>query len=419
MQGDAVAGLASVFAEASFGTNDDVGATPLTTNGPHTNQVDDGACAICLDVVDEVDVALVKHCLHAFCTPCIVRWTTFQLDSAYQRRAAGGRNVPVQTSATCPCCKTQFDHLLIYRTLDGDLTPDLREESVCLLRRARWLCRTEKEMAWENDHAVAVAAQQELDREFGGPHQARGYARAFQDDDFLDEEERYMTGLHQAGRSFSRRGGKGGGGCSGAPDSAGIVIGNRRFGPNGQIAQGHRTFARPVGPRDRTEKGKGKHLADQSFDSPAFGNGKAPLIPEIDSVQGSSSGAALSLPSGAAAPGIQRGSGESPSSPSCDSPIGSAARGKKALKRLEAKAKKESKECLRRAKRVETMALSIAKAKGKRESGGGGLESQLPDLPDVEDAFGGGAEEREEVGADTEETPVEGTRHDDGVFVID
>ena len=55
MQGDAVAGLASVFAEASFGTNDDVGATPLTTNGPHTNQVDDGACAICLDVVDEVD----------------------------------------------------------------------------------------------------------------------------------------------------------------------------------------------------------------------------------------------------------------------------------------------------------------------------------------------------------------------------
>jgi len=160
-------------------------------------------------------------------------------------------------------------------------------------------------------------------------------------------------------------------------------------------------------------------LADQSFDSPAFGKGKAPLIPEIDSVQGSSSGAALSLPSGAAAPGIQGGSGESPSSPSCDSPIGSAARGKKALKRLEAKAKKESKECLRRAKRVETMALSIAKAKGKRESGGGGLESQLPDLPDVEDAFGGGAEEREEVGADTEETPVEGTRHDDGVFVID
>ena len=55
---------------------------------------DEGACAICLDAVDEVDVALVKQCLHAFCTPCIVRWTTFQHDAARRRGALGPSGAP-------------------------------------------------------------------------------------------------------------------------------------------------------------------------------------------------------------------------------------------------------------------------------------------------------------------------------------
>jgi len=39
----------------------------------HVGEVEDGICAICLDSILEVDVALVKECLHGFCTPCILR----------------------------------------------------------------------------------------------------------------------------------------------------------------------------------------------------------------------------------------------------------------------------------------------------------------------------------------------------------
>ena len=100
--------------------------------------VEDGTCAICLDVIPEADVAMVATCLHAFCAPCIVRWTNFQLETAARRL-----NSAVATSdPTCPCCKAPFSSLLVYRSLDGDLRGDLTEESVCLLRRARWLPET-------------------------------------------------------------------------------------------------------------------------------------------------------------------------------------------------------------------------------------------------------------------------------------
>lgn len=38
----------------------------------------------------------------------------------------------------CPQCKHPFDYLLIHKQLDGTVTDFLTEESVVLLKRARW-----------------------------------------------------------------------------------------------------------------------------------------------------------------------------------------------------------------------------------------------------------------------------------------
>ena len=39
---------------------------------------------------------------------------------------------------TCPQCKAPFNYLITYRQLDGTITDYPTEESVCLLKRARW-----------------------------------------------------------------------------------------------------------------------------------------------------------------------------------------------------------------------------------------------------------------------------------------
>lgn len=49
---------------------------------------------------------------------CILHWATFK--------------------EWCPQCKKPFDYLLTHRQLDGTLTDYLTEESVVLLKRARW-----------------------------------------------------------------------------------------------------------------------------------------------------------------------------------------------------------------------------------------------------------------------------------------
>ena len=358
---------------------------------------DEGACAICLDAVDEVDVALVKQCLHAFCTPCIVRWTTFQHDAARRRGALGPSGAP-DTHSTCPCCKARFDSLLVYRDLDGEVTSDLREESVCLLRRARWLPATRKDMAWENDFAISAALEAEM-RDF--PTSGSAY-RDDHFDAYADEEERYMAGR----RSGDFRGRNK---CAGRDRSRPVVVlGNRRFGANGQIAQGHRTFARPVGDSTaRRAEGKGAADAAGSSSPPAAARagkvadrkGKTPAAAAEAclSVAGGSSGATPLDGAAADSPdGRERAAG-------------GAARGKKAAKRAEAKAKKEEKEAARRAKRAETMAASVARAKADRSNRGGGGEggSGLPDLSDVEDWVG------EAEGDEADEEDVPGTMEDE------
>ena len=354
---------------------------------------DEGACAICLDAVDEVDVALVKQCLHAFCTPCIVRWTTFQHDAARRRGALGPSGAP-DTHSTCPCCKARFDSLLVYRDLDGEVTSDLREESVCLLRRARWLPATRKDMAWENDFAISAALEAEM-RDF--PTSGSAY-RDDHFDAYADEEERYMAGR----RSGDFRGRNK---CAGRDRSRPVVVlGNRRFGANGQIAQGHRTFARPVGDtRAKGAAGASKtsspdgSLADRKGKTPAAAAEARPFAP------GGSSGAALSSELGG-----EIGTPETPETPERERAAAGAARGRKALKRAEAKAKKEEKEAARRAKRAENMAASVARAKAARSNRVETLDegvSGLPDLSDVEDGVGDGEGSEDGESGPTEDEP--------------
>lgn len=337
--------------------------------------VEDGTCAICLDVIPEADVAMVAACLHAFCAPCIVRWTNFQLETAARRL----NSAAASSDPTCPCCKAPFSSLLVYRSLDGDLRGDLTEESVCLLRRARWLPETAKSAEWEDDHAVAVAAQAALNAEGG----------FFEEDfdvyheDYLDDEEEYMEGLY-------RRGSRGGGG------RPAIVIGNRRFGANGHISQGQRIYARPVpqeepaiGKGGRRKGGKGKSPIPKGRATPE-GKGKAPAS---SSAPGGSSSAAIDVPVAAArdaSPAASPAASPSPSG-SAHTPSG-AARGKKAQKRAEAKAKKEEKEALRRQKRAENM-ITAARAKATKATAVGSLKSQLPDLSDIGDSDDDEAEE--------------------------
>ena len=358
-------------------------AVPGTTEGHHrggmlhpprpasAGVVEDGTCAICLDVIPEADVAMVAACLHAFCAPCIVRWTNFQLETAARRL----NSAAASSDPTCPCCKAPFSSLLVYRSLDGDLRGDLTEESVCLLRRARWLPETAKSAEWEDDHAVAVAAQAALNAEGG----------FFEEDfdvyheDYLDDEEEYMEGLY-------RRGSRGGGG------RPAIVIGNRRFGANGHISQGQRIYARPV-PQEEPAIGKGGRRKGGKGKSPILkgratpeGKGKAPAS---SSAPGGSSSAAIDVPV-AAARDASPAASPSPSG-SAHTPSG-AARGKKAQKRAEAKAKKEEKEALRRQKRAENM-IAAARAKATKATAVGSLKSQLPDLSDIGDSDDDEAEE--------------------------
>ena len=362
-------------------------AVPGTTEGHHrggmlhpprpasAGVVEDGTCAICLDVIPEADVAMVAACLHAFCAPCIVRWTNFQLETAARRL----NSAAASSDPTCPCCKAPFSSLLVYRSLNGDLRGDLTEESVCLLRRARWLPETAKSAEWEDDHAVAVAAQAALNAEGG----------FFEEDfdvyheDYLDDEEEYMEGLY-------RRGSRGGGG------RPAIVIGNRRFGANGHISQGQRIYARPVpqeepaiGKGGRRKGGKGKSPIPKGRATPK-GKGKAPAS---SSAPGGSSSAAIDVPVAAvrdASPAASPAASPSPSG-SAHTPCG-AARGKKAQKRAEAKAKKEEKEALRRQKRAENM-IAAARAEATKATAVGSLKSQLPDLSDIGDSDDDEAEE--------------------------
>ncbi|KAK9823640.1 hypothetical protein WJX72_004388 [[Myrmecia] bisecta] len=175
--------------------------------------VDDMTCAICLEQIPLADTAIVKGCEHAYCVHCILRW-------AMQKE-----------TCSCPKCKAPFSYLFTYRSLDGTLHDFPLEESVCLLKRARWFEDHLKELEKGKSpcEPPALTSQASFTDD---------YSQFYEEYDDDDEVEAYY---------FSSAAGR-----------ARICLGNRRFGENGYISSG-RMHARPIPART---PGKGKAAAE-------------------------------------------------------------------------------------------------------------------------------------------------------------
>ena len=237
-------------------------------------------CAICLTAPAPEDVALASACLHGFCASCLVRWASFTAPGA---------------STKCPCCARALRTVLLRRGLDGavDAGGYLREESLCLLARARWT----EDGTWSGDE-----------------RDGRGES---DDDAYEDAAEAILD------RSGRRR----------------VVLGNRRFGRGGFVANGGgRTYATPAA---RGKASRGKTRVD---------------------VEGKERGGTSRGGSGSSSPSM-----ESPGSKGEDDASTPRRRGKKSAKRAESMAKKAEKEKERAASRLrkreeEAMAAAARRA---------------------------------------------------------
>lgn len=285
-------------------------------------------CAICLCEPDALDVAFVKACLHRFCAPCVARWARFC--SAKNARAGVGSSDG--SEATCPCCKTPFDSVLVYRALDGEASLDgeMIEESLCLLQRAEWV--VERRARWEDD--AAFAARDDVDDDHA------------HDDDYLDDDEIAFSGRRKT-----------------------LVLGNRRFGRGGYISNSGRVFARPTGASSSPASGKKKPTTGASGKSPVPSTTKPPKH----------TGASSSSSSPGVTSSVESRSARSPS------PAGSDAdgstprqRGRKSQKRADAKARKVEQERSRaaaRLKRLEDEAAEKEAAKAAARAAREALEA--------------------------------------------
>jgi hypothetical protein len=98
----------------------------------------------------------------------------------------------------CPQCKSPFSYLFTHRQLDGTPSDYPVEESLTLLKRARWF--VDELEAREKARALAAAA--------GGCVSARGAAAAA--DDGADDTDRYHAVEHDGPRECAVAGGGGG-----------------------------------------------------------------------------------------------------------------------------------------------------------------------------------------------------------------
>ena len=252
---------------------------------------DDAAieCAICLARPRARDVALVAECLHAYCAKCLVRW--IRVENERHERARERRD------ARCPTCKRTFAHVLTRRALDGseDAEGFLRSESAALLARARWCAEGDAEEGEGGEEAEDWSEEEDLD---------------------VEVEVRTR-----------RR----------------VVLGNRRFGRGGYVANGgSRTFARPA---RETRAGKEKG---------GMGGGGGAVVGS----PGASASSGSASPS--ASPAAATGSDEDASTPR--------QRGKKSAKRADAKAKKAEKEAQKAANRLAKRVEEAAAAEARREA---------------------------------------------------
>lgn len=172
-------------------------------SSPRDSEPGEMTCAICLQTIQLEDLALVKGCDHMYCAHCILHWALHK-DNPW-----------------CPQCKQPFSYLLTYRTLDGTLQDFPSEESVVLLKRARWF----------EDHVRASEKGKALVEESRVAEEQAWQEYADEYDLAEDEEIEAFYFSSAAGR-------------------ARVVLENRRFGAGGYLSSGRR-HARPMpgGPR--------------------------------------------------------------------------------------------------------------------------------------------------------------------------
>lgn len=183
------------------GAGSGAGASP--PDSPRGSEPGDLTCAICLHNIELENLAMVKGCDHMYCATCILHWALHKEEP------------------WCPQCKQPFSYLLTYRTLDGTLQDFPSEESVTLLKRARWL----EDHVRASDKGKALLDESRASEE----HAWQEYA-----DDFELAEDEEIEAFY-----FSSAAGR-----------ARVVLENRRFGAGGYVAAGRR-HARPVPPHRR------------------------------------------------------------------------------------------------------------------------------------------------------------------------
>ena len=290
---------------------------PASAASAASSSAGDLTCAICLDAIPLEDLATVPGCEHAYCAACIVGWAV-----ASSPADASGSDV----CGKCPQCKREYASVATHRRLDGTLSDYPVEESVCLLRRARWFCAGAGAAVAAAAAAAAARprsppmAPSDIDQAdrihangggIGGSGSGRTYSRRqhyYDDDDDLDDDD-----LDDDDESFY---------FSAAAGSARVVLGNRRWGEHGYVAAG-RMRARPSRNHQQQQlqqrqkqllesKGKGKAAAKNG------NKGKAP-------------GAAAASPSpsaAAAGPSTGEGSSSSSSAASASAPVAINSKGK-------------------------------------------------------------------------------------------
>lgn len=165
-----------------------------------------GSCAICLNTPEPVDEAIIKGCQHTYCAHCILQW-------------ALTKDVP-----WCPQCKAPFNYLFVYRQLDGTIFDFPVEESVCLLKRARWF-----EERVKTCEGVKTLGKDDADEA------SAALAAAMAAADWVDPEEEWEDEDEAIEQYY----------FSAAAGRARVVLGNRRWGENGAVKAG-RQYARPI-----------------------------------------------------------------------------------------------------------------------------------------------------------------------------
>lgn len=183
-------------------------------------------CAICLGEIPLEDLAMIKGCDHIYCSYCILQWTLHK------------------EKCFCPQCKHEFSYLMTYRALDGTLNDFPVEESIVLLRRARWF----EDRLKGNEASINLLEDVRIADE-------NAWMDDYDDDEFGEDEE--MEAFY-----FSSAAGK-----------ARIAIGNRRFGQGGYISGGHRQ-ARPINPKKSAGEGSSSGSKKKIKGK---GKGKAPI----------------------------------------------------------------------------------------------------------------------------------------------